>query len=147
YYGKSQKTSYWNGCSVGGRQGLMEAQRYPEDFEGIVAGSPGINWSGRAMQTVWIGQATHQSEASAIPATKFAMIHAAVLTACDAKDGVTDGVLEDPTKCKFDPKTIECKDGDGPNCLTSAQVETVRKIYSPVVNPRTKQELFPPHEP
>jgi feruloyl esterase len=75
------------------------------------------------------------------------MIHAAALAACDAKDGVADGVIDQPDKCKFDPQTIECKEGDGPTCLTSAQVDTVRKIYSPVVNPRTGQELFPPHQP
>jgi feruloyl esterase len=146
-YGSAPKISYWNGCSAGGRSGLMEAQRYPEDFEAIVAGSPGINWSGRSMQGVWIGQQTHKDEASALPAAKFGMIHKAVLAACDAKDGVTDGVLEDPTKCKFDPKMLECKEGDGADCLTSAQVETVRRIYTPVTNPRTKQELFPPHQP
>jgi len=147
YYEKSAKMSYWNGCSAGGRQGIMEAQRYPEDFEGIVAGAPGINWSGRSMQSLWIAQATHKDDASMVPAAKFAAIHNAVLAACDAKDGVTDGVLEDPTKCNFDPKTIECKEGDNATCLTSAQVETVRKIYSAVVNPRTKQEIFPPHQP
>jgi feruloyl esterase len=147
FYGKAPKVSYWNGCSAGGRQGLMEAQRYPEDFDAIVAGSPGLNWSGRSMQAIWIGQETHKTEANAIPAAKFPAIHAAALAACDAKDGVTDGVVDQPDKCKFDPQTIECKDGDGPTCLTAAQVETVRKIYSAVTNPRTKQELFPPHEP
>jgi feruloyl esterase len=147
FYEKAPKVSYWNGCSAGGRSGLMEAQRYPEDFEAIVAGSPGVNWSGRSMHAVWIGQATHKSDASAVPASKFAMIHAAALAACDAKDGVTDGVIDQPDKCKFDPKTIECKEGDGPTCLTSSQVETVQKIYSAVTNPRTGQELFPPHQP
>jgi feruloyl esterase len=147
FYEKGPRLSYWNGCSAGGRQGIMEAQRYPEDFEGIVAGSPGVNWSGRSMQAVWIGQATHKDDVSAVPASKFPAIHAAALAACDANDGVTDGVIDQPDKCKFDPKIMECKDGDSPTCLTSAQVETVRKIYSSVVNPRTKQELFPPHEP
>jgi feruloyl esterase len=147
FYGKAPKVSYWNGCSAGGRQGLMEAQRYPDDFDAIVAGSPGLNWSGRSMQAIWIGQASHKDEGSGIPAAKFQAIHKAALAACDAKDGVTDGVVDQPDKCKFDPQTMECKDGDGPNCLTAAQIETVRKIYSPVTNPRTKQELFPPHEP
>jgi feruloyl esterase len=147
FYGKGPKVSYWNGCSAGGRQGLMEAQRYPEDFDAIVAGSPGLNWSGRSMQAIWIGQASHKDEASAIPAAKFPAIHKAVLAACDAKDGVSDGVVDQPDKCKFDPQTMECKDGDGPTCLTAAQIDTVRKIYSPVTNPRTEQELFPPHEP
>ncbi len=127
FYGKAPKVSYWNGCSAGGRQGLMEAQRYPDDFDAIVAGSPGLNWSGRSMQAIWIGQASHKDEASAIPAAKFQAIHKAVLAACDAKDGVADGVVDQPDKCKFDPQTMECKDGDGPTCLTAAQIETVRK--------------------
>jgi feruloyl esterase len=147
YYGREAKHSYWNGCSAGGRQGLMSAQRYPEDFDAIVAGAPAINFTGRATQAVWIGQATHKDEASALPQAKFAVIHDAVLTACDAKDGVKDGVLEDPTKCKFDPKTIQCSGADAPTCLTPAQVETVRTIYSDVVNPRTKAVVFQGHEP
>jgi Tannase and feruloyl esterase len=147
YYGDAPKRSYWNGCSAGGREGLKEAQRFPADFDGIVAGSPGINWTGRAVQSVWIAQAKYQDEASMIPPAKFAVIHNAVLEACDAADGVKDGVLEDPTRCKFDPKVIECKDADGPACLTKAQADTARKIYSSVINPRTRQEIFPGHEP
>src|SRR5262249_51739652 len=87
FYGPTDQHSYWNGCSAGGRSGLIEAQRYPDDFDGIVAGSPGLNWSGRAVQAVWIGQATHKDEASAIPPAKFAAIHKAALEACDAIDG------------------------------------------------------------
>ncbi len=147
FYGRDPRHSYWNGCSAGGRQGLMSAQRYPEDFDAIVAGSPAINFTGRSAQAVWIGQATHKDEASALPQAKFAAIHEAVLAACDAIDGVKDGVLEDPTKCKFDPKVLECKGADAPTCLTSAQVETVRRIYSDVVNPRTKSVIFQRHEP
>lgn len=147
YYGDAPKLSYWNGCSSGGRQGLKEAQMYPEDFNAIVAGSPAINLTGRAIQAVWIGQATHREAGAAIPPAKFAMIHAAAIDQCDALDGAKDGIIEDPTRCKFDPKTIECKGDDSPSCLTSAQVETVRRIYSDVMNPRTKREIFPGHEP
>jgi len=147
FYGRDAKHSYWNGCSAGGRQGLMSAQRYPEDFDAVVAGAPAINFTGRATQAVWIGQATHKDEASALPQAKFTVIHDAVLAACDAKDGVKDGVLEDPTKCKFDPKTLECSGADAPTCLTSAQVATVRTIYSDVINPRTKSVIFQGHEP
>ena len=147
FYGRDAKHSYWNGCSAGGRQGLMSAQRYPEDFDAIVAGAPAINFTGRSAQAVWIGQATHKDEASALPQAKFAAIHEAVLAACDTKDGVKDGVLEDPTKCKFDPKTLQCSGADAPTCLTAAQVETVKTIYSDVVNPRTKAVIFQGHEP
>jgi len=147
YYGDAPKLSYWNGCSAGGRQALKEAQRYPEDFNGIVAGSPGINWTGRSTQAVWIAQANHKDEASTIPPAKFPVIHNAALEACDAADGVKDGIIEDPTRCKFDPQVLECKGPDGPACLTTPQVETARRIYASVTNPRTKEEIFPGHEP
>jgi feruloyl esterase len=96
---------------------------------------------------VWIGQATHRDESAAIPPAKFAMIHAAALDQCDALDGAKDGIIEDPTRCRFDPKTIECKGEDSPSCLTGAQAETAHRIYSDVINPRTKREIFPGHEP
>lgn len=147
FYGEDPKFSYFNGCSAGGRQGLKEAQMYPADFDAIVAGSPGLNWTGRSTQAVWIAQATHKEEASFVPRTKFEAIHKAALDACDALDGVKDGVIDDPTRCHFDPKVMECRGADGPACLTAPQVETVRKIYSDVVNASTKQEIFPGHEP
>jgi feruloyl esterase len=147
YYAQPIKESYWTGCSAGGRSALMEAQRYPADFDGIVAGSPGLDWTGRSLQAVWIAQATHRSEANYIPPAKYALVHQAVLAACDAKDGVKDGVLEDPTRCAFDPKELECKGGDSADCLTAAQVETARAIYAPVTNPRTKATIFPGFEP
>jgi feruloyl esterase len=142
YYGSAPRYSYFVGCSAGGRQALKEAQQFPEDFNGVVAGSPGANWTGRALLSVWIGQAVHKDDASAIPQSKFAMVHDAALAACDANDGVKDRVIENPRTCKFDPKVIECKAGDDQaNCLTPAQVETARKIYGPMINPRTKQEI------
>jgi tannase/feruloyl esterase len=146
FYGRAPKISYFNGCSAGGRQGLMEAQRYPTDFDGVVAGSPGVNWTGRATQAIWIGQATHKDEASAIPASKFAILHDAVVQACDARDGAKDGIIEDPTRCNFDPKELECKEGDGPSCLTKAQVETARAIYTAYPNQGNKQAIFPGFE-
>ncbi len=147
YYGESPKLSYFTGCSAGGRQGLMEAQRFPGDYDGIVAGAPGLNWSGRAMQALWIAQAVHKDEASYIPPAKFKLIHDAVLASCDALDGVEDGVLENPLRCKFDPKQLECKGADSTNCLTAAQVEAARAIYSPVTNRRSGARIFPGFEP
>jgi feruloyl esterase len=147
FYGDQPKLSYFNGCSAGGRQALKEAQKYPEDFNAIIAGSPGTNWTGRSFQAGWIALANLKDEASRIPPAKFAAIHAAALEQCDALDGVKDGIIDEPTKCKFDPKSIQCKDADGPACLTAPQVETARRIYSDVVNPRTKAEIFPAHEP
>ena len=146
YYPQPLKFAYWNGCSTGGRQGLEDIQRYPNDFDGAITGAPALNPL-QAAQIVWTAQAVHKDEASLIPASKFPVIQKAVLAACDAGDGVKDGVLENPMSCKFDPKVIQCKSGDGPDCLTAAQVETARKIYSPAVNPRTGQPVAVPFEP
>src|SRR5579864_848582 len=104
YYGKGAKLSYWNGCSAGGKQGLKEAQRYPEDFDAIIAGAPANNWTGRATHALWIAQAMHGNEASYIPPSKYALVHSAVLEACDARDGVKDGIVDDPTRCQFEDR-------------------------------------------
>jgi feruloyl esterase len=147
YYGDGPKLSYWNGCSSGGKQGLKEAQRFPVDYDGIIAGAPANYWTHLMTGELWIAQAAHKDEASFIPASKFPIIHKAVLEACDALDGVKDGVLDDPRKCHFDPKMIQCQGDDTSNCLTAPQVETARKIYTASKNPRTGQEIFPAMEP
>ncbi len=147
YYGNQAKRAYWNGCSTGGRQGLMSAQRYPADFDGIIAGAPANYMSHLQPWSLWVPMAVHQTEASYIPPAKYPIIHEAVLDACDALDGVRDGVIEDPTRCHFDPKTIECRGPDATSCLTPPQVEAARKIYSPMTNPRTGLQLFPALEP
>jgi feruloyl esterase len=141
------RRSDFDGCSGGGRQALKAAQMYPGDFDGVLAGSPAAMSIGRAAQAIWIAQATHKTPESALPATKFPIIKQAVLAACDELDGVKDGVLENPRKCTFDPKTLQCPGADAATCLTAAQVETVRAIYSDVKNPRTGEVYFPGHEP
>ena len=143
YYGNPARLSYFTGCSAGGRQGLMAAQRYPEDFDGIVAGAPALNATGRAVYSVSIAQNLHLDEAAYIPATKYPAIHDAVLQACDGLDGVKDRVIENPNKCTFDPKVLACSGADTAACLTAPQVEAARKMYQPLVNPRTKKEIFP----
>jgi feruloyl esterase len=90
-----------------------------------------------------VALAVHHDEASYIPPPKYSLIHQAVLEACDAHDGVKDGVLEDPSRCAFDAKVLECKGDDAPTCLTAAQVTAAKKIYAPIVNPRTRQPIFP----
>ncbi len=147
YYGQSPKLSYFTGCSAGGRQGLMEAQRFPDDYDGIVAGSPGANWSGRALLAVWIAQAVHKDDASFIPTSLFPLIHEAALAACDAQDGVKDGVIDQPSRCKFDPKVLACKGDATSGCLTAAQVETARRMYTAVTNPRTGAFIAPAFSP
>jgi feruloyl esterase len=143
YYGEGPKLSYWEGCSCGGKQALTEAQRFPADFDGIIAGAPSNYMTHQLAQIIWVAQAVHKDEASYIPPEKYPAIHNAVLAACDALDGVKDDLLEDPTRCKFDPIVLECKGSDGPACLTAPQVEAARKIYAPATNPRTKQQIYP----
>jgi len=139
FYGSAPRLSYWNGCSTGGRQGLQEAQRFPDDYDGIITGAP----ANRTALALWVAFAELKDPASRIPAAKFPLVHQAAVAACDANDGVKDGLIENPAKCKFDPKVIECKGADGANCLTAPQVEAARKIYTSATNPRTGQTLFP----
>jgi feruloyl esterase len=148
FYGNAPRFSYFQGCSAGGRQALKSAQMFPEDFNGIVAGAPALNTTGRAAFAVYAAQALRKEEGSYIPATKYPAIHAAVMKACDAKDGVTDGVLENPKACSFDPKVIECKAGaDDASCLTPAQVVAARALYAPLKNSRTGALIFTGLEP
>src|SRR5262245_48662655 len=102
YYDSAPRLSYWNGCSAGGRQALKEAQRFPADYDGIIAGSPGLDWTGRASQAVRGARALKDDSARLAP-PKVELLHKAVLNACDALDGLKDGLLADPTKCTFDP--------------------------------------------
>lgn len=140
FYGSAPKYSYWNGCSAGGRQALKEAQMFPADYDGIIAGSPGLDWSGRSAQAVRIAQALQKEDARLSPA-KAQLLHSAVLQACDELDGLKDGLIADPTRCTFDPQVLECKGADVPSCLTSAQVASARLIYTTTVNPQTKREV------
>jgi len=102
-----------------------------------VAGAPAADWIARAAESMHVAQASHRDDASYIPPAKYQLIHRAVLDACDAGDGVKDGVLEDPTHCKFDPAVLTCDGPDGPACLTKPQVETARIIYAPLTLPQT----------
>jgi feruloyl esterase len=141
-YGSNPKYSYWNGCSTGGRQAMVEAQRYAADYDGIVAGAAAIDTTHLQGAQVWSAQVVHKGEASYIPPAKYPILHAAVLEACDELDGVKDGVLENPTKCHFDPQKLLCKDVDGPSCLTAPQVEAARQLYAGPRDSRGKS-LFP----
>lgn len=147
FYGSAVKMSYWNGCSTGGRQGLKEAQRFPQDYDGIIAGAPANPRTHLAFATLWIAHANLKAPDSYIPPEKYPAIHQAVLNACDALDGLKDGLITDPTKCHFDPQTIACKGADTPQCLTAPQIETVKKILAPSRNPRTGEEIYPGLEP
>src|SRR5689334_3795572 len=130
YYGRSARLSYWNGCSTGGRQGLMSAQKYPEDFDAILAGAPANYQTHLHAWDLSVAVPALKDPAAAIPASKLALINRAVLNACDAKDGVKDGLLNDPRACSFDVATLACKAGDADDCLTAAQVAQAKRAYS-----------------
>src|SRR5688500_18535199 len=141
FYGEAPKFSYFTGCSAGGRQGMVAAQRYPADFDGIVAGSPGLDWTSRGLSAIRGAQAFERDPAGKVPPAKFAALNAAVLSACDAQDGVKDGVLENPKACRFDPAVLACKGTPDNSCLTPAEVATVKAIYASPANPKTKREI------
>jgi tannase/feruloyl esterase len=131
FYGKDPKHSYFAGCSDGGREALMEAQRYPADYDGILAGAPANNWTPLLTTAVSDTQALTLDPASFIPQAKIPAISAAVLAACDQLDGVGDGILNDPRQCHFDPAKMQCKAGeDTDKCLTAPQAAALKKIYA-----------------
>jgi feruloyl esterase len=132
FYGQNPKLSYWNGCSTGGRQGLMEAQRYPEDFDGIVAGAPANYHSHLHAADLATATPHFRDPAGSIPASKLALINQAVMAACDGMDGVKDGLLTDPNKCRFDPSSLLCSSSDTEKCLTAPQLESARRVYAPI---------------
>jgi hypothetical protein len=131
YSGSAPRRSYFTGCSDGGREALMEAQRYPSDYDGILAGAPANYWTGLLSLAVVDTQALTATPASFIPPAKIPTVANAVLAACDKIDGVADGILNDPRQCHFDPASIECKAGDDSDkCLTTAQVSALKQIYA-----------------
>lgn len=130
YYAKPVSHAYWNSCSNGGRQGLIEAQRFPGDFNGIVANAPWVDQTGFTIGALWNQKAL--SEAPVTPA-KLALVAEKVMAKCDAVDGLKDGLIDDPRKCDFNPArdVPACEAGaDGPDCLTSAQADAIAKVYS-----------------
>src|SRR2546429_7021074 len=142
YYGKDMQHSYFWGCSNGGRQALMEAQRFPEDYDGILAGAPANYWTHLLASALWDAHATALDPASYIPTSKIPAIAHAVNEACDAADGVKDGVLNDPRKCHFTPATLLCKEGDSDSCLTQPQVTALEKLYQGARDSKGRQ-VFP----
>jgi len=130
FYGTGVKHTYFIGCSDGGREALMEAQRYPEDYNGILAGAPANYWTALLSLAIVDTQALTASPASFIPPAKISTIAKAVVAACDQQDDVADGILNDPRKCRFDPVSIECKgDADASDCLTAPQVSSLNALY------------------
>lgn len=145
HYGSAPKLSYYNGCSQGGRQGLAAAQRYPEDFNGIIAGASAWNSMRAHGGRTALNLIVNKDADSVIPPSKYEMINKAVLNACDASDGVRDGVIENPTRCNFSYATLACKGADGADCLTGGQVESAKAMTSPVKDPKTGKVLYEGH--
>jgi feruloyl esterase len=143
HYDAPAARSYFNSCSTGGRQGLIEAQRYPDDFDGIVVGDPSWDQMRLYAARVWLNTYVNRTPAAVIPPSKYPMIHAAVLDRCDAIDGVRDGVIEDPTKCAFDFASLTCRAEDRADCLTKDQVETANAMTRPIRDPKSGAVLHP----
>jgi feruloyl esterase len=144
FYGQSIAHSYFSSCSNGGRQALMEIQRFPDDYDGVLVGAPAHDWSHLFAGFIWNEQALWNTPGAYLKQSKLDAIQTATLATCDALDGVTDGVVEDPRRCTFDPASLACPAGtDGDSCLTPAQVTAVRKITAGARNPRTGKQIFP----
>ena len=141
HYDESLRYSYWNGCSAGGRQAMKMAQAFPEDFDGIVAGAPGQDWSGRAAGALRVASYLGSNPAARLSADDRLLVHAAAISACDAADGVVDGLIDSPQRCDFDPAVLQCEGAKNGSCLTAAQVGTVRMLYTSPVNPSTNREI------
>ena len=148
FYGNGPRLSYFVGCSTGGRQGLMEAQRFPADYDGIVAGAPANYWTHLMAGTLWPAAATLKEESTRLSPAQLSALNKGAVAACDAGDGVTDNLISNPLACTFDPGTLLCRGGssdppaDTDACLTAPQVDAAKKIYAYSVNPRTKGKIF-----
>ena len=151
FYGRSAKYSYFQGCSTGGHQGLMEAQRFPEDFDGIVAGAPGNNRTHLTAAFLWQfvqNQARGGEPRQIVPARKLALLSKAVLSACKSQNGppagglASDPFLNDPLSCNFDPAMLTCTSVESDECLTTEQVSALKRMYAGAQNPRTGEQIY-----
>lgn len=146
FYGVPARYAYFDSCSDGGREALMEAQRFPSDYNGIIAGAPANNWTRLQAGAVWGIQATLGNPESYIPASKLPAISKAVLAACGRQDGILEKYVNDPPECHFNPNVLLCHGGDSDDCLTAPQLAALKKIYS---GPRTAagKSIYPGYEP
>ena len=138
FYGQPQRHAYFNGCSTGGRQGLMEAQRYPTDYDGILSAAPAINWTKLHVEQMW-GTVVMRQLGDYPPRCKFAAAQAAAVAACDAEDGVKDGVIADPRNCHYDPRQLVGTAAEGCPTFTEADADVIRKIWQ---GPRRRDGSF-----
>jgi len=147
--GKAADRAYYQGCSTGGHQGYAEVQRYPQDFDGVIAGAPGNNRTALNVGFMWqflSNHATNDNTSPILTPAKARLVTTAAVAACDALDGATDGVLSDPRRCttaQFDVQSLQCSGADAPTCLTAPQVAAVKKMYDGAKNPRTSEQIYP----
>jgi feruloyl esterase len=145
FYGKEPAHAYFSGCSTGGQQALIEAQLFPSDYDGIVAGAPVVNRTHLHAALVWDYQAAQRTPGAALGHDKLMLLKKAVVASCNPGAGgaASDPFLADPLHCAFDPASLVCKAGDAPDCLTPEQVETVARFYAGPTNPRTGEQIYP----
>ena len=146
FYGSAPAFSYFSGCSTGGYQALMAAQRHPQDFDGIIAGDPGNNRTKLNLAFLWQFLSNHphgDNQHQIVPNEKLLLINHAVVASCDRLDGVVDGVINDPHRCHFDLQSLRCPKEDGPNCLTAAQIDAVARMYAGPKDARTGKSIYP----
>jgi len=141
YYDNSLQYSYFTGCSAGGRQAMKEAQRFPTDFNGIVAGAPGLDWTGRAASALRIETHLKTNTAARLLQSDRELLYSSAVEFCDADDGVEDGLIGNPAQCNFDPEVLQCNNENTSACLSDAQINTAKMIYSSPVNPRTGRAI------
>jgi feruloyl esterase len=140
--GRFAQYSYFDGCNTGGHQALMEAQRYPNDYDGIIAGNPAADRVHEVIGYLWAWMATHKDGASLLSPAALQMVTKAAVGACDGLDGVKDQVIEDPRRCHFDPGTLACRAGETAACLTPTEIAALKKVYDGARNPRTGELIF-----
>lgn len=148
YSGALPKHSFFMGCSTGGHQALSEVQRFPADYDGVVAGDPGNDRVHLNVGFLWAFAATHDANGDAIlPTSKLPLINKAAVAACDAADGIKYGIISEPQACHFDPGVLLCKGEENEQCLTAAQVAAVKKVYAGPRNPRTGEQIIAGYSP
>lgn len=143
FYGNAPSRTYWIGCSLGGLEGLIEVKRYPEDYDGVVAGAPPNPLARFNSLQLWPSWLINQDRSRLIPKEKYTMIHDAVVRLCGSEVGQHDNLVDEPNKCHFEPRQLQCKGADAPDCLTEAQIFLLEQTYRGPVSPRTGEVIFP----
>jgi hypothetical protein len=143
FYGRAATFSLWNSCSTGGRQGLMAAARYPEDFDAVSSKAPANPMTDLMTQSMWAGYQAKRTPASAMTPPLLGLVHKAAVAQCDTVDGLADGLIARPNACRFDPATIACKPGQADACLNPDQVATMKALYGGVTDRKTGKQILP----